>query len=405
MANTLLTTSAVTNEALMVLENSLAFASAVDRQYSDQFAVEGAKKGYSINVRKPPKYAGRSGAAAVIEAVTETQVAVTLSEQYGVDLEVTTADLTTSIDDFSKRILVPAVARIANHIDYVGLQQYKQVNQAVGTAGTTPNALLTYLLAGVPLDNAGALQGDRHIIMSPLMQATIVDALKGLFQSSQKIAEQYNTGVMGVAAGFTWHMDQNVAFHVVGVQGGTPLVNGASQTGSSLITDGWTAAAATRLKQGDVFTIGTGATGVYQVTNQERQATNTLQQFVVTADAASDGSGNMTISIYPPIVAAGPQQTVNVTPADNAAITVVGAASTTTPQGLAFQKNAFTLAMADLYVPKGLDMAGRMSSKQAGLSIRFLRDFVPLTDQLVTRLDVLYGWAALRPELACRIYA
>tara|TARA_R100000808_G_scaffold24612_1_gene57167 strand:+ start:185 stop:1369 length:1185 start_codon:yes stop_codon:yes gene_type:complete len=390
----------ITREALRVLENNLTFTKTVNRQYDDRFGVEGAKIGTVLNVRKPPRYVGRTGTAISIEDATETQVAVTLDTQFGVDISFTSEDLALKIDDFSKRFISPAVATIANKIDHSGLGLYTSVYNSVGTPGTTPNALLTYLQAGVKLDNnAAPMDGDRAICITPLMQATIVDALKGLFQQSSAIASQYRRGQMGTAIGFDWYMDQNCNTHTVGPLGGTPLVNGGSQTGASLVTDGWTAAAASRLKKGDVFTIA----GVNSVNPQSRQSTGELQQFVVTADVSSDGSGNLTAAISPSITTSGAFQTVTGSPADNAAITVVGAASTSTSQGLLHHKDAFTLAMADLPLPQGTDMAARVSDSQLGMSIRMIRDYDITTDKFPCRLDVLFGWAALRPELACRI--
>jgi hypothetical protein len=405
-ANTLLTISMITKEALRILENNLAFTKRVNRQYDDKFAVEGAKIGYVVNARKPVRYVVSTGQALQIQDATETQVPVTLTTQDHVDFQFSSADLALSVDMFKDRFLQPAVSALANKIDYAGLQLYSQVANTVGTPGTTPNTLLTYLLAGVALDNNAAPQDEeRHVVITPKMQAYIVDALKGLFQQATAIAQQYIKGQMGIAAGFHWAMDQNCPTHTVGTLGGTPLVNGASQTGSSLITDGWTAAVANRLKKGDVFTIGTGATGVYGVNPQSRQSTGELQQFVVTADVASDGSGNATIPIWPPITTSGAYQTVVAAPGDNAAITVLGAASTSTPQGMAFHRDAFTLVTADLPVPKGVDMGSRVADKQLGISLRIVRAYDITTDQWPCRIDVLYGWASLRPELACRVAA
>lgn len=402
MSNTLLTISMITRESLRVLENNLTFTKQTNRQYSDQFAKSGAKIGSVVNIRKPVRYTVSSGTALSVQDVTETQVAVTLDQQKHVDFEFTAVDMTLSIDDFADRYIKPAVAALANKIDNDGLALYNQIYNVVGTPGTVPNALLTYLNAGVALDNNATPMDDlRSICITPRMQATIVDALKGLFQSSQNIAEQYRKGRMGEAIGFSWYMDQNVATHTVGPLGGTPLVNGATQTGASLITDGWTAAAASRLKKGDTFTIA----GVFQINPQSRQSTGDLQSFVVTADVSSDGSGNLTVAISPSIVTSTAYQTVTGSPADNAAITVLGAANQTSPQGLAFHRDAFTLVTADLQMPNGTDMADRVASRKLGLSLRLVRDYDITTDKFPTRIDVLYGWAVLRPEMACRIAA
>ena len=402
MANTLLTISMITREALRVLENNLTFTKQVNRQYDDRFGVEGAQIGTVLNVRKPPRYVGRTGTAISIEDATETQVSVTLDTQFGVDITFTSEDLALKISDFSKRFISPAVATIANKIDNAGMALYTSVYNSVGVPGTPgPTTLLAYLNAGVALDNDSApMDGQRSICITPSQQAQIVNALKGLFQQSSAISSQYARGQMGTTVGFDWYMDQNCNTHTTGTftTGSTPLVKGAAQTGASLITDGWAASTAVILK-GDVFTIA----DVNHVNPQSLASTASAQQFVATANGTSDGSGNLTVSISPSITTGTGFQTVDASPADNAAITMVGAEAKQSPQGLAFHKDAFTLAMADLPLPQGTDMAARVSDDQLGMSIRLIRDYDITTDKFPCRLDVLFGWAALRPELACRI--
>lgn len=400
MANSILTISKITREALMVLENNLTFAKGVNREYDDQFANSGAKIGDTLNVRKPARYAGRSGATLAVEDHTESSVAVALDTQFGVDVNFTSKDLTLSMDDFSKRFLEPALATIASKIDRDGLALYKNVANAVGTPGTLPTTLRTYLTAGAKMDDEACPQKGRSVVINPWGQVEIIDALKGLFQSSEQIKNQYEQGNMGLAGGFKWSMDQNVNVHTVGPLGGTPLVNGVTASGATtLVTDGWTAAAASRLKQGDVFTIA----GVNSVNPQSRASTGQLRQFVVTADCSSSAGGAITIPIFPAITSSGAFQTVDALPADNAALTILGAASTASPTFLAYHKNAFALASADLQMPNGVDMASRVSDKQLGMSIRMVRQYDIVNDKFPCRLDVLYGWKAIYPELACRI--
>jgi hypothetical protein len=260
---------------------------------------------------------------------------------------------------------------------------------------------LTYLNAGVKLDDSATpMDGMRYMCLNPIAQATIVDVLKGLFQSSEQIKKQYMMGQMGTAIGFDWMMDQNVNVHTNGAYSGTPLTNGVPANGATtLVTDGWTS---TSLKKGDVFTIGTLGNGVVAVNPQSRQSTGALQQFVVTADI-SDTSGNITIPISPAMYSSGPLQNVVALAADGQAITIVGATGVSTPQNLAFHRDAFTLVMADLEMPGGVDMAARKSDPETGVSMRLVRAYDINNDLFPCRIDVLYGWATLRPELACRI--
>lgn len=396
----------ITREALRILENNLTFTKQVSREYDDRFGISGAKIGTVLNVRKPPRYVGRTGAPIGIEDSIETSVPVTLDTQFGVDIQFSSAELGLSIDDFSSRFIKPACATIANKIDFDGLGLYRSVPNQVGAINTIPADLDVYLDAGVALDeNMAPRDGQRSVVISPKMQAKIVFALKGLFQSSDKIADQYESGTMGLTAGFKFSMDQNVRSHTAGPLGGSPVVSGGSQTGSSLLTSGWSLSAASRLKKGDTFTI----TGVYAVNGQNRQTSTTLRTFTVTSDFSSAADGTGSISIYPPIY--GPEaanvarQTVSALPAGSAPLTITSgtASQVTNAVGLAFHKDAFTLACADLPLPGGVDMASRVSDKQLGLSIRMVRQYNISTDQFPCRLDVLYGWAPLYPELACRI--
>lgn len=404
MANVLLTIGMIVREVTRILENETTFTANVNREYDDKFAVAGAKIGNVVNARKPVRFSDASGQGLILQDLTETSVPITLTTQYQRSFTVSTSDLALNIDDFSKRFIRPAVISLANQVDNDGLLLYRTVYNTVGTPGTVPVLLSTYLASGQRLSEEAAPLDERMLCINPAMNASIVNALTGLFNPQITISAQYKKGMMTKGTvGFDWYMDQNVHTHVVGPLGGTPVVNGANQTGASLITNGWTSSAANRLKQGDVFTIGSGATGCFAVNPQNHQSTGSLRQFVVTADTSSDGSGNLTIPISPSITASGAFQTVVAVPSNSATINVLGAASTSTPQGLAFHPDAFTFACADLPLPGGVDMADRVSDKQTGLSVRAIRDYDINTDRLPLRLDLLGGWATIYPELAVRV--
>ena len=398
MANTLLTPDMITLEALVVLKNQLNFTRNVNRQYDPRFAQSGAKIGDTLDIRLPVRYTVSDGQAIDIQDATETKVPLVLDKQKHVAMEFSSKELTLDISDFSRQFIVPAIAALANKIDDDGMQEYQNVYASVGTPATVPSSLLTFLQAGQKLDEmACPVDGQRAVVLTPATQATMVNALTGLFQSASQIKRQYETGRMGTAAGFEWSMDQNAATHTVATHSGTPLTNGAGQTGSSLITDGWTSGSVT-LNKGDVFTVA----GVNAVNPQNRRSTGALQQFVVQEDI-SDTTGDMTISISPSIITSGPFQTVDAAPADGVAITIVGATGVSSPQNLAFHRDAFTLGMADLVKPQGVDFASVKSDKDLGISIRCVRQYDIRTDQYPCRLDVIYGWKTVRPELACRI--
>jgi hypothetical protein len=389
----------ITREALRILVNNLVFADKVERQYDDYYAKAGAKIGNVLNIRKPPRFIRTDGQGLQLQDVTETSVPLVLTTQGQRSFVFSSQDLALSIDDFSKRFVKPAVSSLANQVDYDGLQQYVNVYQNVGVPGTTPNQLLTYLQAQVALNNSAAPDDDeRYFILNPLAEATIVDALKGLFQASGEISAQYKRGKMGTTAGGEWYMDQNVASYTLGTLVGTPttLTTGSAQTGSSLSVVGFTGSAT--IAQGDIFTIA----GVHSVNPQNYSSTGILQQFVVTAGATASG-GAVTLQISPAITTSGPFQTVDVAPATSAALTFYGAGGTLTSQNMLFHKEAFAMACADLPLPGGVDMAERISDKELGLSIRLVRAYDINQDRFPLRLDFLYGWTTLYAQLACRI--
>ena len=412
MSNNLLTISKITNEALMVLENELTFTSEVDRNYDDQFAVVGAKIGNTVNVRKPGRFIGTTGPALNVEDFNETSVPVTLSTQFHVDTQFTTQDLALSLDMFSDRVLKPAIAAIANKIDRDGMAMATlQTANIVGTAGTPPTGLITYLTAGAYLDSEGAPRdGRRSCIVEPFTSATIVDSLKGLFVPQEAIGEQYRKGLMGRdSAGMNWKMDQNVVSQTFGSFAGTATVN--TTTASGFLTSGWassstitlTATGTVSLNAGDTFQIA----GVYAVNPQNRQAygSNKLRNFVV-KQTVTGTDGTMSVVVSPAVITAGQFQNVSIpTTSSTAAVSFFNKTGTVSPQNIIMHRNAFTLAVADLELPEGVHFAGRASDKEIGLSMRVVRQYTINNDSIPTRLDVLYGWAPLYPELACRVAA
>jgi hypothetical protein len=394
----------------MVLENELTFTGQVDRNYDDQFAVVGAKIGQTVNVRRPGRFLGAIGPNLVVEDFNETSVPVTLSTQFQVSTQFTTQDLALSLDMFSDRILKPAIATVANKMDRDGLLVAKNnTANIVGTAGTAPTGLITYLTAAAYLDSEGAPRdGRRSCTIEPFTSSTIVDSLKGLFVPTEQISSQYTKGLMGRdSGGMNWYMDQNVVSQTFGSYASATLsCNVTTATGfltsgwaySSNITIGATSAAAT-LNQGDTFTIA----GVFAVNPQNRQSYGKLRNFVVQSTTAIGSGGTATVTVVPAVITAGQFQNVSVTSTGSQTVTPFNNTGVTSPQNILMHRNAFTLACADLELPEGVHFAGRASDKELGLSIRVVRQYTINNDSIPTRLDVLYGWAPLYPELACRV--
>jgi hypothetical protein len=390
MSNTILTPTAVTRKALMILHQKLNFVGSINRQYDDSFAKSGAKIGDSLKIRLPNQYTVRTGRTIDVQDTTESSVTLQVATQKGVDLNFSSADLTLSLDDFSERILEPAMAVLAANIEADALTMRQNVYQQVDNS----SAAITYakLLAGrKKLNDSLTPEGDRTALLCTQDSADLVDALKALFNDSGAISKQYREGYMGRAAGFDFMESTHLTSQNRGSGNTGYLTNQvAAQTGSSLIVDTGTGT----IKAGEVITIA----GVNRVHPETKADTGVLQQFVVTADYAG-GSG--TISISPAIVASGATQNVTNGAANDKAVTIHGTASTAYGQSMLYHRDAFAFATADLVMPKGVDFSAR--EVYDGISMRVVRAYDINNDQFPCRLDVLYGYKTLRPELACRL--
>lgn len=398
MANTLLTIQMVTFEAMRILENKLGITKYVNREYDDKFAIPGAKIGTTLNIRKPPRYIGRLGNDLVPEDTTETQVPLVLDTLFGVDVEFSDVERALSLDDYSRRILKPQMATIANKIDFDVAQQYKNVFNQVGTPGTAVTALSTYLDAGVKLKNEGAPYSDLAMGVNPAMEASAVGAAFQYFNPSRDISNQYTEGEMGRFGGFNFFADANMPIHTAATQSGTVTVNGAVSSGNSITVAGLTT---TGLKKGDIFTVA----DVYRVNPQSRVSTGQLQQFRVVEDTSADTAGALTFTFEPAMVITGQFQAQNAAMANGAAVTFAASTGRVYGVGLGFHPDFCTLACADLPIPRGVHEAARVADRQLGLSIRMVSAWDIRTNKMITRLDILYGIKVLYPELACRVAA
>lgn len=433
MANTLLTIADITNEGLMILENELVVADKINKEYDDRFGLDGAKIGYTVNIRKPARFTVSGGPMLNVQDFVETSVPATLTNQAHVDTQFITSDLLLSMDDFSRRVLRPKIAALANNVDaFTATAMKNGTANIIGTAGTIPTTLAPFLTSGAILDTEAAPRdGMRYLVADQFTQASMVGSLTGLFNPQISISEQYKKGLMSrQTVGYDWYMDQNIASHTFGSWAGTPLFD-ATGTSSALLTSGWADNGTLALKGftnstavvnvGDTFTFA----GVFMANPQNRVATKQLRTFVVlpavgtpTAGTfspvtdvfgnvtggtyTSSGSGTLQIRIAVAIISAGQFQNVGAAPAANAPVTATGV-SVSGPQNLAFHKDAFTLVSADLPLPGGVDMAARAAHKDVGVSMRVVRQYTINNDALPTRIDILYGVAPLYRELSCRV--
>lgn len=398
MPNTILTPTAVTRKALQILHQKLNFVGNINRTYDDSFANSGAKIGDSLKIRLPNEYVVRTGPNLSAQDTTETSTTLQIATQKGVDITFSSAELTLSLDDFSARILEPAMAVLAANIEADALSMYKDVYNIVDNDGNAISFL--NIMQGRKLlnDNLAPMDNNRTALLSTDHTAKLVDSLKGLFQDSNAIKQQYKEGMMGRTGGFDFYENTLLANHATGTAAKTTTytVNGAVTTnGSTSVT---VATGATTFKAGDIFTVA----GCFRVHPETKVSTGVLQQFVVTADYAG-GAGS--VSFAPAIFTSGGRQNVVAAGmANSSAIVKVGAgnAELLTPS-MVFHRDAFAFATADLVMPKGVDFAAR--EVYDGISLRTVRQYAISTDTMPCRIDVLYGYKTIRAQLAARIHA
>jgi hypothetical protein len=414
MANSLEVSTLITNEVARIAHNNSAFLGRMNTDHESDWKGKYAP-GSTVRARMPIQFTVRNGATSNVQDITDSYVPITVNPELGIDFSISDFDLSLAIKNdgsidkaFKTRFLKPAGLRLSAEIDYQIATLVKNATaNFVGTPGTGMSTLAHVLEAKIPAQNEGMPSDMMNVALSPTANAAVVAGLATLFHASQPLEKQYKSGVVADSLGLTFAMSQNVPSHTVGPLGGTPLVNGGSQgiinaggtdnpraDTTSLVTDGWTAAAAARLKKGDVFTIA----GVNAVNPETKADTGSLRNFVVTADVSSDGSGNATVAISPAIIAGGAYQNVTARPADNAAIVVkTGTASTTYAQNILWHPDAITFVSPEMEVPGGMDMAYSVPAPDAGgISLRFVRGFDITNNKRISRFDVLWGAAVTR---------
>ena len=399
MANSILTPTAVTREALRVLHQKLNFVGNIVRDYDSSFAKSGAKIGDSLKIRLPNQYTVRTGATLDAQDTSETSVTLQIATQKGVDVNFTSADLTLSLDDFSERILVPAMSSLAASIESDALSMYKDVYNQVNNVGM-PATFAKVMAARKKLVDSLAPTNDRSIILNTQDNVDLVDGLKGLFQDSTHIAKQYREGYMGRTGGFDFMENTLMPSHARGAGDTAYTIDTRTSampttTPNTPITSATMASGTGAMPVGEIFTIA----NCFRVHPETKVATSELQQFVVTA---ANAGGAVSVAFSPSIILAGPRQNVSITSTSaTAALVIAGTASTSHGISLAFQKEAFAFGTVDLVMPDGVDFTARRNMD--GISMRIVRQYDINNDKFPCRMDVMYGYKTLRPQLATRI--
>ena len=397
MSNSILTIDMITRKALEILENNLVLTRTVNRQYDDSFAVEGAKIGSTLRIRLPDRALVTDGAALQVQDDNEQYTTLTVSSQKHIGVNFTTAELTMQLDDFAERVLKPRISQLASSIDADVANSFKYIGNSVGTPGTTPATSLVLLQAQQKLNENAAVMSPRYATVNPAANAALIEGMKGLFNPVSAISKQFKNGVFGegILGYDELNMSQSIKQFTTGSRAGTVTVSTSVTTeGSTTVV--LTGLTTTTIKAGDVFTIA----DVYAVNPQTRESTGSLYQFVALADVTASTTASVTVpAMYS---ASQALATVDALPVSGKAVTFLGAASTQYPQNLIYHRDAITFATADLLLPQGVDMASRQVHN--GISLRVVRQYDINNDRLPCRIDVLYGYSVIRPQMAVRLW-
>jgi hypothetical protein len=399
VANSILTIDMITRKALEILENNLVITRNVNRQYDDSFAVEGAKIGSTLRIRLPDRALVTDGAALQVQDDNEQFTTLTVNNQKHIGVNFTSAELTMQLDDFADRVLKPRISQLASSIDADVANAFRTIGNSVGTPGTTPATSLVLLQAQQKLNENAAVMSPRYATVNPAANAGLVEGMKGLFNPTDTISKQFKNGMMGTGVlGFEEvNMSQSIKQFTTGSRGATGNTTSAAVTAEGATSIALTVASNVTIRAGDVFTVA----DCFAVNPQTRESTGSLFQFVVLADVTASGTA-VTVTVAPMYSASSALATVNTLPATSKAVVFVGAASTQYAQNLVYHKDAITFATADLLLPQGVDMAAR--AVHNGISLRVVRQYDINNDRMPCRIDVLYGFSTIRPQMACRLW-
>lgn len=408
--NTYLTIDMITAEAVMLFKNSNLFIMNMDTQYDDQFAIDGAKIGDTLRIRLPSDFIVTDGPAMQLQDNTQQYTSLTVSSQKNVATPYTTAERTMSIDRYSELVMAPMVNALCGKVASTIMRGSEGgvcnlVANTDGAGNIISPTMDQFTGANAVLDDQGATMMDRRCVQDPTSDARTVSSLAGLLNPTPEISAQFRSGMMKSGLGYDrFFRDQTVIKHTTGTFSAGGTVNGGGQSTSTSGGNITVNAITGTLKKGDIITFD----GVNAVNRVTKDSLGTLRQFVVTADVATNATS---IPIYPGMIASttgvagGPEQqyqTVDASPINGAQMRLVTPASSVYRKSLAYTQKAVTMASADLVMPKkAVEEAARTSYD--GVSMRMLTDYLPMTDQLATRLDVLFGFKYIRPEWLCVI--
>jgi hypothetical protein len=405
MAHEYLKPKVYSNVMLKLLKNNLVMGKLVTTEFKDEFK----KVGNTVYVKRPPRFTVRTGSVASTQDVIEGEVPVVMDLQKGIDLSFSSVDLTLNVDQLLEDATMnETAAALAQDIDTTIMQEILKFNNWVGTPGETINSAADFFKGPERLDDMAVPNFGRNGILSVRDHWALASAFTDLNSQSDTSRNALEKARLPLLGSVQPYMTQGTISLTTGTRAtsGAALVAGAGQNVvytavndayyQTLLVDGLAAGAT--VKAGEVFAIA----GVYAVNPRTFETLDYLQQFVVLADATADGAGAISLTIAVPIIAANPYRTVSAAPADNAAITFMGAASTTYRQNAAFLKSAIALVFAKLVKPANGEIA-YSTDPQTGINLRYWRTSDGTNDTHIHRWDVLFGTENVDPRLGTRI--
>ena len=406
MANIIITPSIIAKEALFHLENNIIMGQKVHRQYKKEFV----KIGDTVTIRKPVKFIATDGATRSNQDVLEETTSIVINNRKHVSWNFSSQDLTLTIEEYAERYIKPAMITLSNTIDRAlcveGAQEFFNMT---GTPGTTPADFQALADTGQKMDEEPVPDdGYRCLVLNPAGRWGLANGMGGTGSGGIFNAEivhgMVRRGRLGEIANFDIYGDQNIAVHTVGDHSGAPLVNDAAFANDTDLVafDAMVGTVVDALVKGDIFTID----GVFSVNDVNKESTGVLQQFVVLANVTT-AAGAGTAQVFPDIndgstASTAAYQTVDALPADDAPINIVGTATVSYPQNLAFHQNALALVTIPLELPDSAVFKARADWR--GYSIRVIKDYDIDTDEEIIRLDILFGVKAIYPELGVRLW-
>ena len=411
--NTFNNIAKITESAMNIVKNNLVLIPRSNRTYEKEFDMGMGKIGDTVNVRIPGYGTVTDGKIANPAGYNDTYIPVVLAQK-NASLKFSSKELALNVEDapeFERSVLGPQMAALINRMEADGFNLYNQFSSATGTPGTKPTDLQYFLDAQAAMAEFATPVDDQvYGYLSPRTQSSLVQGLKGLFQDSSEISKQYKKGVMGTAAGMNFLMSQNIPTHTTGTYSGASIaMNGATLEAATTLAINTFGGATDTLKKGDIISIA----GVLAVNPVSKQSTGQLMQFRVTADTTASSNAMAALPISPAIytAASGALQNVTALPLTTAAVSIWGVTTSATyatktgSSNLVLHRDALAFVASDLPMTTSRDLQSRARDKDLGLSVRVSRYWDGVNDDLLFRLDVLYGWAVLRDKFGCRVQA